>query len=81
MEHSVCHIYTVQTHQFTEKKKLSNIIYENMGKSELTFLRTSHSIEGESLAEFIADDEEYRLGVLQLLESLKMNEIDYVRFE
>lgn len=44
---------------------------ENMGKGESTFLRTSHSIEGESLAEFIADDEEYRLGVLQLLESLK----------
>lgn len=39
------------------------------------FLHTTHSIERESLTEFIANDEKYRFGILHLLKNDRNKEI------
>lgn len=50
---------------------LHDIYKLNKNFIAITFLHTTHSIERESLAEFIGHDKKYRLGIRHLLQNYK----------
>lgn len=63
--------------EFYTREDIRKIVKEKIfTMMSIKFLRTTHPIERESLAEFIANDEEYRPGILQLLENYRNKNIN-----